>query len=505
MKLRLPLSPALPAWQPADTLAWATTTKRAATITQRVGQGRDFLALVTEIRRLVESGALARLDEMLEERRAAARALLHVWQHDERLARRSLDGDRVRRLLRHQNPRPTYLTTTGLAAVLLKYFDELDSWSPGLFDEVSTATARAVQSQKTHNAAHDLVATMRSEPRLYLDRQGPDRLGERLVAQNLSLSDHVRRTGLLGFDDGRYGERVRQAFYLTRIRRADHTTSGHEVLTEVAAKSVKNSLSATAGRLFGLDLLVALTDRTSGTPSDEWLQAVIDIGGDPRLRHTADWRTWWEPLPRALVDRVTTWLSAEDLRLFLMAVENFGRQERVSDLQRLFPPRKKFLWGLYDSGLVKETRLILGTNVRNSVVRQVGRLRTDAAKLESMPNTAIIFVDCGDFHIVEGSHHFKMWLYAGRPVPLLTDRSKRRFTGDELRYTVPLAHSDTHPLGYNAHDEVTHNGFWQRRALEFLIEKHGFPVEPRAVLSPEDYSTLKHKFGLPVRRTMRGR
>jgi hypothetical protein len=504
VRLRLPPSLDLPAWQPADEQAWAATTERAATITPRVGRGRDFLALVTEIRRLVESGELAELDRRIVERRAAARALLHVWQHDERLARRSLDGDRVRFLLRNQSPRPTYLTTTGLSAVLLQYFDNLDLWSPGLFDEVSTATARAVQSQKARHGARDLIGTMRSEPRLYLEKQGPDRLAERLLSQKLSLADHVRRTGLLGFDEGRYGERVRHAFYLNRIRQSDHTTSGHEVLTEIASKNVKEARSASS-RLFGHELLVALTDRTTGTPSEEWLQAIIDIGGDPRLRHTSDWRKWWQPLPLVLVDRVTTWLSAEDLRLFLMAVENFGKQARVSDLERLFPPRKTFLWGLYDSGLVRETRLILGANVRNSVIRQVGRLRTDAAKLESMPNTAIIFVDCGDFHIVEGSHHFKMWLYAGRPVPLLTDRSKRTFTGDDLRYSVPVAHSRTHPLGYNAHEEVTHHGFWQGRALEFLIREHGFPVDPRAVLSPEDYATLEQRYVLPLRRTTRRR
>jgi len=198
-------------------------------------------------------------------------------------------------------------------------------------------------------------------------------------------------------------------------------------------------------------------------------------------------------------DQVIRWLSVEDLRLFLMAVENYGREEDVDDLTRLFPPRKKFLWGLYDSGMIRETRLILGRKVRNAVVEQVTKVRTDIALYQSNHDTAIIYVDCGDFHLVEGSHNFRLWTYAGRPVSMLPDRSKRVFSSHEFIYLIPAQHAREHPDGSDAHLAVTHKGLWQRRPLEFLIEEYGIDLDPTKLLTREDYEELKYKHRLPVR------
>lgn len=251
---------------------------------------------------------------------------------------------------------------------------------------------------------------------------------------------------------------------------------------------------------FGHELLRALVDKPDKAPSDEWLEAILEIGGDPRLQNSAMWRKWWQPLPANTRRQATRWMSVEDLRLFLLAVESFGREEGIADLSRLFPPRKKFLWGLYDSGKVKETRLILGDNVRKAVRNQLGRIRTDAATLKTLRDTAVIYVDCEDFHLVEGSHHFKLWIYAGRPAPALVDRSKRTFTPDDLRVDVPEQHAKQHPHGTLARREVIHRGLWQRGPLEFLIEDYGIYLDPAELLTSEDYYELKHKFGLPVHR-----
>src|SRR5690625_2666542 len=98
-----------------------------------------------------------------------------------------------------------------------------------------------------------------------------------------------------------------------------------------------------------------------------------------------------------------------------------------------------------------------------------------------------------------------MWIYAGAVAPELTDRSRRTYSADELRNDVSWAHSRRHPDGYAAQVDITHRGLWQRKALEFLIERYGFPIDPRSVLTPEDYNQLKYQHGLPVHRQPRGR
>lgn len=493
----------LPEWPEPELETWNVLTARAVRLTSRAGTGVQFGRLVEEIRELVRAGQFATIDARLPERRFA-RALVTLWHDDEELARASLTSERLARLLDAQAPRLSRLTTINLIAVLLKHFDLLDEWQENLLSEVGEAAKHAVQNHAASDTRNDVVEVFRRDHAFMTHVRGPSHLAQMLVANGTSLDDYTRSNGLLGYDGGRFGARLRESYFLEQIHAADHTSAEHAFLNEVTSRFVMKARGS-GGLFFGHDVLRALADKPDAPPSDQWLQAILDIGKDPRLRSTPDWRTWWEPLPERTVRQVTRWMSVEDLRLFLLAVENFGREEGVVHLSRLFPPRKQFLWGLYESGLVKETRLILGQNVRNSVRRQVGRIRTDAALLDGLPNTAIIVVDCGDFHIVEGSHHFKMWIYAGAVAPELTDRSRRTYSADELRNDVSWAHSRRHPDGYAAQVDITHRGLWQRKALEFLIERYGFPIDPRSVLTPEDYNQLKYKHGLPVHRQPRGR
>lgn len=484
----------LPEWPPHELARWDALAQRAFEIATRAGTGARFRRTVDEVRRLVAEGQLDELDRRLGDHRFA-RALLTVWHDDEQVARASLTRDRLSALTGQS--RLTRLTTVSLIAVLLKYFDMLDTWEPGFLAAVGAATLQAVERQSVRHARGDVVETFRRDHHYMVRAEGPANLVEALATQDVALDDYIRRTGLLGFAKGRFGDRLRHAYYIAQIRAADHTLSGHGFLGELALQTVLET-PGRDGLHFGHEVLEALTDKPADPPSDEWLGTILDIAGDPRLKNTPRWRKWWEPVSERARDQVIRWLSAEDLRLFLLAVENFGRDASVEDLARLFPPRKKFLWGLYDSGRVHETRLILGRNVRGSVQEQVTRVRTDVALYRDGHDTAIIYVDCGDFHLVEGSHNFRLWVYAGRPVPMLTDRTKRSFTRQDLIYDVKDQHAEQHPDGYLAHIDVRHKGFWQRRPLEFLIEDYGIDLDPEQLLTAEDYDKLKYVHGLPI-------
>ena len=521
----------LPGWPAESFDSWDRLTVRAQRLTARAGTGRQFDLLLTEVRHLIDARRIDLLSARLTERRFA-RAVVTVWSEDRERARASMTPGLVALLVDSQAPRPSRLLVAALASMFLMHFDHLDSWSPGLFGATSTAVERAVTQipvRRTRAAtpppppprptgasvpppppppppppspptSRDIVDAFRYNSEFLLDLEAPRAVAQGLRATGMALVDWLRQIGINGHVNGRYGIRVREAVFLEKIKAADHTRAdGLGFLAELTSKTVAESLGLD-GLYFGHQILIAMTDKPDIAPCDEWLDAIVKIGGDPRLQRQAQWHTWWQPLPQAARDKAVRWMSVEDLRLFLTAVENHGVLTRNAELQRMFPARKTFLWGLYESGLVRESRIFLGSGASASVQRQLGRRRTDAAHLTQRSDTAIVFLDCGDFHIVEGSHSFKLWIYAGRPVARLLDRSRRSYSPDELIKSIPALHAQQHPAGWRAHVGITHYPTtWQHAALKFLIETLGAPVDPQRVLIPEDYSTLKHRFGLPVR------
>ncbi len=496
----------LPQWPDTALGSWTGLVARASRQRREAGGGRGFVALMDEIRAAIDRGEIDAIVSRLHERRVA-RALVSVWSHDVERARVSMTPDLVRQVVDRQDPHPSRLLVRALVDLLLRHFDLLDSWTAGLFDATSAATRRAATlapAPRRVPAFVDVADVAREHPAELLDRDAPRHVAGLLTASGPGgiprpLDDWVRARGLQGYESGRFGLLVRQAVYLERIRRVDHTKpAGLEFLSEITTRSVVEA-PGNAGRHFGHDLLEAMTTRTgNGAPCDEWLAALVDVGGDPRLQRSAQWNRWWEPLPPAAREQAVRWMSAEDLRLFLEAVETYARETHNQDMIRMFPARKKFLWGLYEQGLIRETRVILGSQARASVQHQLGRLRVDVATLQKAHDTAIIYVDCGRFHMVEGSHLFKLWVYDGRPVDLLTDRGKRHFTREELRLVVPAEHARRHASGHNGHIGISHNGLWQRRALDFIVEEVGVPLNLSRLLTREDYDDLKSRFGIPV-------
>ncbi len=517
----------LPGWPVGSFDSWDRLTDRAQRLTARAGTGRQFDLLLAEVRHLIDSGRIDLLSARLSERRFA-RAVVTVWSEDRERARASMTPAVVSLLVDSQAPRPSRLLVAALASMFLTHFDRLDSWSPGLFEATSTAVERAVTQIPVRRtraetppppppshasasvpappppspsppASRDIVDAFQYNSEFLLDIEAPRAVAQGLRATGMALVDWLRLIGINGHVNGRYGIRVREAVFLEKIRSADHTRAeGLGFLPELTSKTVVESLG-TDDMYFGHQILVAMTDKPDTAPCDEWLDAIVKIGGDPRLQRQAQWHTWWEPLPQAARDKAVRWMSVEDLRLFLTAVENHGLITRNAELQRMFPARKEFLWGLYESGLVRESRVVLGSGARTSVQRQMGRRSINAASLTQRADTAIVILDCGDFHVVEGSHSFKFWIYAGRPTAPLFDYSHRVFTPDQLIKDVPEAHAQAHPAGRRAHVGITHAATtWQNHALNFLIETLGAPVDPQRVLTPGDYSTLKHRFGLPI-------
>src|SRR5690606_5281409 len=242
----------LPEWPEPELETWNDLTARAVRLTSRAGTGVQFGRLVEEIRVLVRTGQFDTIDARLHERRFA-RALVTVWHDDEDLARASLTSERLARLRDAQAPRLSRLTTINLIAVLLKHFDLLDDWQENLLGAVGAAAKHAVQSHAASGTRNDVVETFRRDHPFMTHGEGPSRLAQMLVANGTSLGDYTRSNGILGYDGGRFGARLRQSYFLEQIRAADHTSAEHAFLDEVTSKFVMKARGS-GGLFFGHDV-----------------------------------------------------------------------------------------------------------------------------------------------------------------------------------------------------------------------------------------------------------
>ncbi|MGE3541756.1 MAG: EH signature domain-containing protein [Candidatus Tectimicrobiota bacterium] len=482
---------------------WDHLLAQAQELKAAAGQSEAFEQMVARLRALVSTGRVDGLQSLLSHR-LAARALTWLWLHDEVIGRRLLTVPMLNRLVAAQHPRLTRITLLQLVQVYFRRFDLLDACDPSAEQSVRDtveahlrAQVRLLPDLTQHTPAPDALTTLKREGHWMLSLDGPLTLAQRIRAEGKELTAMFTACGLSGFDTGRYGDVCRAHFYLDTLRQLAPGV-WHEVLDELL-KPAASHAPYEGNKRIGHAALEILIDRSGDVPGDAWLHFILSLAGDPRIASTApNYREWWLPLGEARINRVRSWLSREDLRLFLQAVEQYGKESSNAELQRMFPQRKRFLEGLFEMGRIRYTRLMLGGKAQQSVKRMLGNdIQTSFARLDgSMSNTAVLYLDCGDFHLVEGSHSFKIWVYLAQPGPVVKSYDHTVFTHTSLTSMLPRQYEQLYPgLGYTA---VTHNGMWQRKVLDFLADK-GITIDIEQLVSQDDYAAYRsRRYGVPL-------
>lgn len=490
----LPVPPvALPVWGPSVQSAWNDRASRTSTLTARAGVGRNFDALLQEARYLLappndESAVLARAGD-----RRFVRALFAAWG-DEALARRTMTPTLVGGLA--SIAAFSRLGTIGAASLLLEHFDLLDAWSPGLFDALAQLVRAAVARQPARSRG-DLVESLRGNEAVVFVPDGPHRLAEWLVARGTEPTSWLRVHSLSGYADSRFGRTTRDAYFLAWIAAADAQIADDTYLAVISKEVVTRQRTETTGvdgRYFGHQVLEALATKDTRHPSAAWLEAVLAIGGDPRMQGTDQWRTWWARVSPTAVQRATQWMQGVNLRAFLDGVDAYARANGNEGMQRMLERRRTFLSGLYEQDRVEDVRLILGPDIQRWIAQNLPAVvSSDVAHLVGAisSDTAIVYVNCGGFSLVEGSHNFKLHLYVGGPVPQIADRRQTSFDVADLRDTYPWVHGQTH--GRTSYLPVAHlGGDWIRKALDFLRSR-GVQLDERALMTRDDYADLARR------------
>jgi hypothetical protein len=491
--LELPLPQmTFPAWEPDALQAWRSHTERISALSRAPGSGRNFEALLQHARDMLITGQTEAVVERSQHRRFF-RAVVTAWCDDAALVQRTLTPELLQRLL----PPATWsrLTTITFATLFMEHFDHLDYWHPGLFDAARQMVLEASSTPSRHGGS-DLVDALRAHSSFLLELDGPSRLATVLASNGADLTEWMRSNHLTAYLDSRFGRLARDAFYLAWIRTADPEQGDHSLLGTISEEVVARQRIETTdvdGRFFGHEVLKALTEAKTRNPSTAWVAGVLGIGGDPRMRQTDLWQVWWSKVPTDHVDRAARWMRGIDLKAFLNGVEQYALETANEDMQRMLERRKRLLLGLYEQDRVDDVRLILGDEIRRWITRTVP-FALDVARLRgyARQDTAVIYVDCGDFSLVEGSHNFKLHVYTGGQVEGISARRSGGFTVDELRSDLPIRHKARH--GDESHLDVIHHvgGEWIRKALDYLWSK-GVRLDERSLMSSNDFADLSRR------------
>jgi hypothetical protein len=226
----------------------------------------------------------------------------------------------------------------------------------------------------------------------------------------------------------------------------------------------------------------------------------MTIAGDPRVpKANRRYQQWWYLLGEHRIRKVRGWLSRVDLLLFLDILEEFGRSTGQDDLKRMFPARKAFLEGLHRQGLIFESRLFISNNAEKYVKRNYQRQDLpEYAKVQDAYRS-MIYLKVGDYHMIEGSHSFKLWIFKDLPADSsIFDYAVKYFTADELSYDLKRACLQAGTNYSQRPVSIIHNPHsfaWQASAISAL-RNLGVRLDLEKLFSATDYQAYKRRHGL---------
>lgn len=482
-------------WPESTVLSWETLLQKVNNGYAKANGGDAFQQQLKMLRQMAASGNFRELDKQLS-RRVTARALTQFWLETETPYNPLLMAEHLYRLEKAQQPR---LGRLPLINLICLYFGEFDGLATSFREILEVTLQRQLELLKMgrSNADESLLASLQKYKWL-LTIDGPRILVEKALEKNQTLNQALEHFYLNQINTGRYGELCLAHYYIDKLH---HIPLGEhdEVLDELSDGRINRASYGGMGRRIGHKAIEILLDRCSGGISDAWQEFIIGIAGDPRIASDShSYQQWWMPLGEKYIEQMRGYLSKEDLRLFLQALETYGNQPGNEDIQRMFPARKTFLEGLYQQNRIRSTRLMLGKNAKNAIKRILkDNLRTSYVNLHgsNLNDKALIYLDCGDFFLLEGSHSFKIWAYLKPPNSRLTSYNITRLDQEELTHRTVFKYRKNYPhLPYTS---VTHNGLWQNKIIQFLFD-NGIDLDIEILFTPTDYKNYVERYGFPV-------
>jgi len=376
--------------------------------------------------------------------------------------------------------KPNNLIIESLFQYYLEFYNEINNVDPLCYWLKKARTFRKINKWYDQNL---------------LSPNGPKWLAELAITKQTDFDQIIHDLELDQFQSGQFMESAQRIYYVEQLKNIP-VNQPHDLLVEVQKPDVFKA-KFDESELLGHQVLKILIDKAPAHDiNDSWLNTIMAIAGDPRISvSNPRYIKWWSHVSKDLISKVKGWLSGLDLKLFLEALEDFSYSSYDQDMKRMFPSRKKFLEGLYDKKLIKNTKLYM--------CRHMAHFLNSKYKKEHLPDfsivedgeKSIIYVDLENAHLVEGSHQCQLWIYRTLhdSAPVLQYEKQRK----SYRSLTKGLHESMEMYGQGAYDYFTHspsNFSWQRRAVKSLKELR-VPVTMKDVLTTDDYSVFVRRFG----------
>ena len=329
-----------------------------------------------------------------------------------------------------------------------------------------------------------------------LSADGPKWLAERAIQKNIDFDHLIAEMQLEHYAHGRYLTAAKGIYYIEQLNTIP-LGQDHPLLEEIQKVTVFDSRYDSES-LLGHQILRILISRSIGSHiSESWMNVILAIGGDPRIPSSNPrYIKWWKSLEPNLIQAVRGWLSKLDLKLFLEALEDYSYSSFNYELQRMYPSRKSFLEGMFDAGVILNTRLYLSQGAARYLKKNYDPKHLPNFSIVKDGDKSIIYVQMNGAHMIEGSHSCYLWLYKH------LDPSVCVFNYDIITPTYLQLTSDINykmsRMSSGAVARITHSpaGYsWQRKALTAL-RGLGIKLTPKDVLSTENYIDFKQRYGV---------
>ena len=417
------------------------------------------------------------------------RPLLEVWQAcDECIDRNPIDHATLKHFTALRQ-RHSLLVLFAFSQLFFDRFDELGD---------TQAFAAFIRAQFRLNAERKFsqtLARLAKQSGTLFTIHGPARVVEQARKDDLPLETVAERLGLPMEREGRFFTQCKNIYYLDTLRGLQIGQS-HEILSELAQKDTYKS-AYEGGWLLGHKVIQVMVDKAAGHQKlpDNWLRVILAIAGDPRVsKRASNYVKWWARLGNEYIQQVRQWLSWMDIGLFLEILEDYASNSGDFEMERMFPARKRFLKGVFEKGLITDSRLFLSRRAEGYIRRHYRENDIPAYSRVNDSSRSVIYLKIDGNYVIEGTHNFYFWIYRQLPrANPIEDYERSEFPIRDLGMGLKERYESK--FGYKGVINITHLPNWQRKAIDAFREL-GTDVDPSDVLDSEDYRAYRRRYGV---------
>lgn len=484
-----------PEWTEKDFLIFSKNSARLVEIAKKAGTTSD--AFNNSVNKFQYYAKFETIEKLIREitKPVHVRAVIHLLLNDATFRNKVNLSEYLLNALEKPLGR---LSNLALMALVRLWFEQFDRLRPEkIINYFGQFILNRLKTKTENPRCSDEFYNLYKYGSLIFQKEGPAKLID-AIPRNKTLEAFFNKPGLQGYENGRFQQICRNIYYIETLNKIPVGTY-HSVLDEVKKQEVYGALYKDK-LLIGHKILSILIDRSPDENiSDSWQNTILTIAGDPRVpKASPRYQKWWAFMSQAQIAKVVGWLSKVDLKLFLEALEEYGRSSGKEDLQRMFPSRKQFLEGLLRQGLVKKSRLFIG-NQADTFLRSMYK-REDLPSYARVRDThrSILYLHVGNCHLIEGSHSFKIWIFSKLPENVsIFNYVRREFSVQEL--SSDLIDSCEKTFGSNfKYTDIRHspsNFNWQHHAISFL-RNAGEKIDLEEIFTKNEYKAYRSMYGV---------